>query len=222
MAAHDPYHGIARYFPALDFMLDIFLRGARNDLVGFLRREKLVKVLDLGCGTGGLSRVLADRGFSPVCLDVSEAMLLRAEKASRSEPPFPVVRSTGGPLPFGAEFDASVMRFVLHEMSPATRESTLAELQRVVRPGGFMLFIDFVRPRNAANMGEAYSRFGAFLIRFLESRMISIHAPHYENFTGIMREGGALKWLEARLGPPYLFRSYFGGNIGLICIRREG
>jgi ubiquinone/menaquinone biosynthesis C-methylase UbiE len=215
MTAPDPYRSIARFFPALDFMLDILLREARSDLISFLRAEGLAKVLDLGCGTGGLSRVLADRGFSPVCLDVSEAMLERAERNSRRPPRYPVVRSAGERLPFGPEFDASLMRFVLHEMSPAARESTLAELKRVIRPGGFMIFIDFVRP---PDMGNLYSRFGSFVISFLESRMTRIHAPHYENFAGIMREGGALKWLETRTGPPHLFRSYFGGNIGLICI----
>jgi len=220
MIAQDPYRSIARFFPALDIILDVFLRNARNDLIAFLRREKLDKILDLGCGTGGLSRVLADRGFSPVCLDVSEAMLERAEKNSCRDPRFPVVHSTGGSLPFTAEFDASVMRLVLHEMSPAVREATLRELQRVIRPGGFMMFIDFVEPAGAQRIyPRIYGRTGAFLIRFIESRMTRIHAPHYDNFSAIMRDGGTLKWLEARFGNPYFFRSYFGGNIGLICIR---
>ncbi len=219
MVSQDPYRSIARFFPAFDIILDVFLRITRNDLIGFLRRERLGKILDLGCGTGGLSRVLANRGFSPVCLDVSESMLERAERNSRKEPQFPVVRSTGGGLPFSAQFDASVMRFVLHEMSPAVREATITELQRVIRPGGFMIFIDFVRP---PHLEKIYSRLGAFIIDSIESRMTRIHAPHYENFSGIMREGGSLKWLEARCGAPYLFRSYFGDNIGLICIRVEG
>lgn len=217
MTAKDPYRSIARFFPALEIVLDVFLRGIRNDLISFLHKERLDKILDLGCGTGGLSRTLADKGFSPVCLDISEAMLERAERTSRKGPRFPVVHSAGGPLPVDARFDASVMRFVLHEMSPAVREATLAELRRVVRPGGYMIFIDFIHPSNRRNI---YSRSGAFIIRFIESRMTRIHAPHHENYCGLMREGGSLKWLEARCGEPYLFRSYFGGNIGLVCLRR--
>lgn len=218
MDSQDPYSSIARFFPALDLILDIFLRGARDDLIRFLKKEGLNKVLDLGCGTGGLSRTLADRGFSPVCVDVSAAMLEKAEKNSRREPQFQVFRSGGEGLPFGAQFDASVMRFVLHEMSPAVRKATLAELRRVIRPGGFMIFIDFVRPRD---LEKIYPRIGAFVIRFVESRMTRIHAPHYENFSELMSEGGSLAWLEKRCGPPCMFRSYFGGNIGLISMRTE-
>ena len=213
----DPYRSIARFFPALDAILDVFLRKARNDLIGFFREQRLEKILDLGCGAGGLSRILADHGFSSSCLDISESMLERAERVSRREPRFSVVHSTGGRLPFATEFDASVMRFVLHEMSPGTRVETLRELNRVIRPGGFMVFIDFVRP---PDMDRIYARFGSFIIRFIESRMTSIHAPHYENFSALMGEGGTLRWLEARYGTPYLFKSYFGDNIGLVCIRK--
>ncbi len=218
MTSKDAYRSIARFFPALDFILDAFLRSARDDLIAFLKREDLHKVLDLGCGTGGLSRILADRGFSPVCLDVSEAMLERAERNSCRPPQFSVVHSKGGSLPFGAEFDASVMRFVLHEMSPAVREATLGELRRVVRPGGFMIFIDFIRPDN----DSFYPRLGASLIRFIESRMTRVHAAHYENFSDLMAQGGALKWLETRCGKAHMLRTYFGANIGLIGIRLTG
>jgi len=215
MASQDPYHRIARFFPVLDLLLDTFLRGARDDLTGLLKREKIQKVLDLGCGTGGLSRALADRGFSPVCVDVSEAMLERAEKNACRRPQFPVVRSTGESLPFSADFDAAVMRFVLHEMSPAVREATLGELRRVVRPGGLIVFIDFVVPQG----NDIYSRIGSWFIRYVESRMTRIHPPHYENFADLMAKGGALQWLAAEFGKPFLLRTYFGDNIGLICIK---
>lgn len=215
----DPYRNIARFFPAFDRFMGLFMPRIRADLVRFLRREKLFRVLDLGCGAGGLSRDLAERGFSPVCLDVSEAMLREAEKTSRRTPGFPVIRFDGKVLPFSQEFDASVMRFVLHEMDLPVRESILAELLRVVRPGGYLIFIDFISPADTGCEQGLRGRLGASAIRFIESRMVRIHAPHYENFLHLMRAGGTLGFLK-KGGRAQLAHSYFWGNIGFVILQR--
>lgn len=53
-------------------------------------------------------------------------------------------------LPFGdAAFDAAWTTFALARLSPALQEPTLAEMVRVVRPGGTLLAIEFV-PEHAA------------------------------------------------------------------------
>lgn len=219
MEQQDPYRNIARFFPAFDRFLDLFMPRIRADLVAFLRGKNLSRVIDLGCGAGGLSRSLADRGFSPVCVDVSEAMLKEAGKSAGREPVFPVVHSDGEVLPFSREFDASVMRFVLHEMDPPVRDSVLAELLRVIHPGGYLIFIDFIRPANTGGEPGLKGRIGASLIRLIESQMLRIHTPHYENFLGFMREGGTLGFLEKR-GEVRLEHSYFWGNIGLVTLQR--
>lgn len=36
------------------------------------------KILDLGCGTGSVAKILLDRGFDLTCLDISEDMLIQA------------------------------------------------------------------------------------------------------------------------------------------------
>jgi len=219
METSDPYRDIARFFPAFDRLVHIFLPRMRSDLFAFLRHNRLVTVLDLGCGAGGLSRELADRGFSPVCVDVSPAMLARAEERSRRPPPFAVVRSDGGTIPLAPGMDASVMRFVLHEMSPEVRLKVLGELLRVVRPGGYLLFIDFILPADACRYPGWRERLGGSLVRVIESQMKRVHSPHYENYRDLMEKGGTLGWARKSCGQASLLGSYFGGNIGLVAAR---
>ncbi|HBR32853.1 MAG TPA: class I SAM-dependent methyltransferase, partial [Clostridiales bacterium] len=52
---------------------------------GLFSKIKVREVLDLGCGTGGITRLLADRGFDMIGLDVSPEMLAQAQRAQRSD-----------------------------------------------------------------------------------------------------------------------------------------
>lgn len=56
-------------------------------------------------------------------------------------------------LPFGdASFDAAWTSFALTRLSPAVQARTLAEMVRVVRPGGLLLAIEFVPETTAQTM----------------------------------------------------------------------
>lgn len=214
----DPYRGIARCFPLFGRLMELLLGDIRKDLSGLLENDHLSRVLDLGCGAGDLSRILADGGFRPVCLDVSPAMLHYAREAARGATPFPLVLADGGQLPFKSRFDAAVMRFVFHEMDPALRERVWDELERTIRPGGLIFLIDFTVPEKPG----IYSRLGQAAIRFIEHRMDVIHPPHYDNYRDFMQTGGAAAWAARRGKAATESRRYFGGNIGLIAVRVTG
>ena len=66
MDTTDPYRNIARFFPAFDRFMDLFMPRIRADLVHFLRREKLSRVLDLGCGAGGLKTSWTNGTGNPI------------------------------------------------------------------------------------------------------------------------------------------------------------
>jgi SAM-dependent methyltransferase len=92
------------------------------------------RALDLGCGTGRLTRALAQHG-RVVGLDASRAMLVEAQ----SENGFALAQGDAFALPFAdASFDAVVaLRVVFHF---ANLESLLVQVARVVAPCGVFVF----------------------------------------------------------------------------------
>lgn len=97
-------------------------------------------ILDVGAGTGRTARALArGLGFSGqmICLEPSRRMLALGQRSA----PYPWtswLRGLAAPLPFAADaFDVVVMLELL-EFTPSASES-LQELQRVLRPGSWML-----------------------------------------------------------------------------------
>ncbi len=216
--AADPYRRIARYFPLLDRLMELFLGRLRRDLIRTLKHEGLSRILDLGCGTGDLSRIMADQGLHPVGLDISPAMLDHAKTTAQKSPSFPLVLAEGGHLPFKPRFDAAVLRFVFHEMGPSLREEVWNELRRAIRPGGLLILIDFTVPEKQG----PYARLGRAAIHFIEHRMDAIHPPHYQNYRDLMAKGGAAAWVAERGASVAASFRYFGGNLGLIALRVNG
>jgi ubiquinone/menaquinone biosynthesis C-methylase UbiE len=107
-------------------------------VLGMLDRLEPGRALDACCGTGRLSAPLVERGHSVVGVDSCPAMLARA--AAR----VPAARLALGSLdrlPFEtAAFDLAVCALALTHQ-PALAPA-LAELARVVRPGGHVLTSD--------------------------------------------------------------------------------
>ena len=110
--------------------------------------------LDVACGSGRLTSVLAAMAGPSgrvVGLDFSAAMLAVAR---RDQPALEFIEGDALELPYkDAEFDATTMAFGLRNLADPGRG--LAEMARVVRPGGRMVVLEFVRPpRNL--VGSAY------------------------------------------------------------------
>lgn len=100
-------------------------------------------VLDVATGTGLVAAELLRRGFTVTGLDQSSEMLARARE--RFGDSVELVESSAETLPFGdAAFDhLSVTYLFRYVEDPA---ATLAELARVVRPGGVVASLEFGVP----------------------------------------------------------------------------
>ena len=103
------------------------------------------RVLDVATGTGDLAIELARRGCEVVGTDFSGEMLELARKKSRSHPALRWERANALELPYGDdEFDAATVGFGARNFSDLGRG--LAEMARVVRPGGRVVVLEITTP----------------------------------------------------------------------------
>lgn len=141
--------------------------GRRREI--FIRLATLARVrpghrvLDVGCGTGYLTRVI-----SPVVgpegrvtgVDPSEPMLRYARRRSPGNCTY--VQGVGQALPFpDAAFDVVVSSLALHHVSAEERGTAVAEMFRVLRPGGRLVLAEFRPPT-----GPIASRIAAVALPF--------------------------------------------------------
>jgi SAM-dependent methyltransferase len=96
------------------------------------------RVLEVGVGTGLLALRLYEFEIPVSGLDLSAPMLAKLVEKAGGIPPFPLVRADATSMPFADRaFGAAYLRWVLH-LIPGWR-AVLAEMTRVVRPGGVLL-----------------------------------------------------------------------------------
>jgi ubiquinone/menaquinone biosynthesis C-methylase UbiE len=102
--------------------------------------------LDIGCGTGALATRLANAGYEMVGVDPSEGML---DVLRGRSPAIRAIKSSGTSLPFEDDtYDLALSVAVMHHIAePGDVRQTLAEMVRVVKPGGRILIWDH-NPRN--------------------------------------------------------------------------
>jgi demethylmenaquinone methyltransferase/2-methoxy-6-polyprenyl-1,4-benzoquinol methylase len=102
-------------------------------------------VLDACCGTGDLAVAAAREGGRVTGLDFSERML---ERARRKAPALEWVEGDLLSLPFAeGSFDAATVGFGVRNVEDL--ELGLAELRRVLRPGGRVGVLEITQPQGA-------------------------------------------------------------------------
>jgi demethylmenaquinone methyltransferase / 2-methoxy-6-polyprenyl-1,4-benzoquinol methylase len=106
-------------------------------------------VLDVASGTAGVALQLASRGAAKVVgVDLTEAMLREGRRRVAAAGRDGMVRLVAGKaeqLPFpDASFDALTFTYLLRYVRDP--QATLAELTRVLKPGGVMASLEFCAP----------------------------------------------------------------------------
>ena len=120
------------------------------------------RALDLCCGTGDIAFALASCGAEVVGLDFSEPMLAVARAKSKVQmsdnklqaPTF--IHRDAQRVPFpDNHFEIVTIGYGLRNL--ASWEAGLREMQRVAKPGGRLLVLDFGKPENALWRGVYFS-----------------------------------------------------------------
>lgn len=106
------------------------------------------RVLDLACGTGDIAFEAARRGARVVGLDITPRMieLARAKPAPSGRVSWMVGDMTSLPV-MNTSFDVITTGYGLRNVPDLPR--ALAEIHRVLRPGGLICSLDFNRPESA-------------------------------------------------------------------------
>jgi demethylmenaquinone methyltransferase/2-methoxy-6-polyprenyl-1,4-benzoquinol methylase len=137
------FDGVAKRY---DMTNDVLAAGQtrqwRKAVVAAVDPKPGERILDLAAGTGTSSEPFARAGAFVVPTDFSLGML---NVGRERQPGLPFVAGDGLHLPFkDASFDAATISFGLRNL--ADRNAGLAELRRVVRPGGRLVVCEFSHP----------------------------------------------------------------------------
>jgi ubiquinone/menaquinone biosynthesis C-methylase UbiE len=190
---------------------------AEHELAGRLRRQLgragLLplggrRVLDVGCGSGGLLRLLERLGgrasFAGVDLGADRLASARAQA-----PHHAFARADGAALPFpDACFDLVCQSTVLSSILDAgARRRIAAEMARVLRPSGCVLWYDFIwNPLNRATHGLGRGELGELFPGFAADLERATLAPPLARLVA-PRSGRAARALAAL---PWLRGHYLG------------
>lgn len=160
VSARSFFADAAGHWPAMRSELygDLYLLDA---LVGLLPSSWTVA--DLGCGTGEMALKLAREVRQVIGVDHSPEMLRQALQAARGKTNLRLVQGDLRGLPLGDDTcDAALMLLVL-SYSPHPRQD-LAEMVRIIRPGGKAVVVDLMRHDRddfRRQMGQENLGFGA-------------------------------------------------------------
>lgn len=137
----------------------------RMPLVRALAVQPGERVLDVGCGTGTLSLLIAEQTPAGLVsgIDIDPAILLAAQRKVIGGAAVALVRGSAAVLPYVDEsFDCVASSLMFHHLPAPLKRAMLAEVRRVLRPGGRLHVLDFGPVGQGAVAATVARVFGGF------------------------------------------------------------
>ena len=211
---YDPYSIGSRVY---DRIIEPFLKPLKR-LTTKILREKFTQVpgahvLEVACGTGTQSYLLAREGIRVVALDKSYGMIKQTQKKEiiGGVGGIASIRADASYLPFSsAVFDAVVFQLALHEMKNKIREHSAREIKRVAKENAIFIMADFVHAK-----GFTVSKYILAMVELMAGR------EHFCNGREFIRQGGLLKFLDKLGLQAEATYPFFDGNIQLAVARNK-
>jgi demethylmenaquinone methyltransferase/2-methoxy-6-polyprenyl-1,4-benzoquinol methylase len=171
-------------------------------------------ILELACGTGILSSMLAQRGKKVAGIDLTFEYLREAKRKLNTH----IVQGTAEFLPYRSEsFDGIVSSYVAKYIDI---QEVIDECWRVLRPGGVAVFHDFVYPSGLIrNLWNAYF----VLLRFAGMFVLSWKVV-FEQLDDIIKKSGWVDQIvnvfENRKFQNINRRLYTGGTVAIVSAEK--
>ena len=121
------------YAAVVDFYFEILAREGLSPRTA----------VDLACGTGSVTALLARRGLQTVGVDMSEDMLIQAQQKAwelEQPPVFVCQRLQELRLPRGVDLAVCALDSLDYITDPADCEAAIRRVYRVLNPGGCFIF----------------------------------------------------------------------------------
>jgi ubiquinone/menaquinone biosynthesis C-methylase UbiE len=166
-----------------DILTGWILRPSEASILTLSEAKVGDKVLDVGCGSGRLT-MAAQKWIGPegeaVGIDPSPEMIQVARQNARraglrAKFELGVVETL--PFPEGT-FDLVLNRLMLHHLPGELKQRGLAEMRRVLKPGGLCLVVDFEPPKSG------------FLRMVVENHMTPMAQVDVREYVPLLLEAG--------------------------------
>ena len=203
--------------PRYDLMNDVMSFGIHRLWKRGMAKAAMLKpgelVVDLAGGTGDVARLLAGEGRRVVVCDPSVEMMAvgKARSPNLEFPGIEFVEGKAEAMPFAdASVDLVTIAFGLRNAT--SPEAGLAEILRVLKPGGRFLCLEFSRPWAVIRpFYDAYSfavipRLGAWIARQPSAYSYLVESirrfPDQREMAGLMRAAGfaRVEWRNLSAG----------------------
>ncbi|HYC47604.1 MAG TPA: bifunctional demethylmenaquinone methyltransferase/2-methoxy-6-polyprenyl-1,4-benzoquinol methylase UbiE [Burkholderiales bacterium] len=216
------FDSVARSY---DVMNDLMSVGLHRYWKRFTVEKSMVRpgdrVLDVAGGTGDLASLFArrvgERG-GVVLTDINGSMLaLGRDRLIDEALVVPVVQCNGERLPFAPDsFDCVCVGFGLRNMT--RKDAALAEMRRVLRPGGRLMVLEFSRVwQPLAPLYDAYS----FNVLPRMGEIVAKDGASYRYLAESIRMHPDQESLKAMvLGAGFDYADYFNLAAGIVALHR--